>query len=122
LVAARVFVAVTVRVPPAETELDAVAELGVGLQVNTISWLFHQNSNGGAKIVCITIDAAVKAGSREFPITGFLLKLSLLQKLMLSWIVRVTIGILCPIQVVDESLQLLKAIFYAAKSAVTRVA
>jgi hypothetical protein len=63
--------AVTVRTPVAEIVDDVeVATGAVGDVVNVKSSEFHHHSNGGDSTVCKTRFAEVRAGSREFPITG----------------------------------------------------
>src|SRR5208337_5457417 len=66
---AKVFVAVTVTIPAEMLITELVAELGVGLHVNTNSSLFHHHSNGGLSTVWVMRYALVSAGSRLFPNT-----------------------------------------------------
>jgi len=91
----KVFAAVAVKTPVAEIfDVEEVAVGAVVDVVNVKSSEFHHHSNGGDKIVCKTRFAAVRAGSKEFPMTGLWLKQSLFVKFIVSAIVMLETAML----------------------------
>src|SRR5271166_5951549 len=119
---AKVFVAVTVTIPAEMLITELVAELGVGLQVNTNSSLFHHHSNGGLSTVWVTRYALVSAGSRLFPNTIPRANANFFAHSILFAIVYVANAIFSPLQILDKLFQDRNTILYIPESTVTRIA
>jgi len=73
-------------------------------------------------MVCITIEAAVFAGSSRFPIPLGRLKLNRLQNSMLSSTVYVLIAIATPDKILSKFIQNFDSIFYLTQSYITGMA